>query len=236
MPFIQRLHRPAVRQMTQHLLASLFGTTLALFSSAAFALGEVDAATGIRAALDRGANVAIEKLGVSGGFLNNPSVHIPLPDSLRKARSVAKVLGMDKQFAELETSMNHAAELAVPQAKAVLVSAIKQMSVKDALSIVSGGEGSVTHYFRKTSAQTIHSKFLPIVSKATNKVGMKQRYDSLLAQGGKLGLVKDGQNLDSYVTNKAVDGLFLMIALEEKKIRQDPIGTGSAILKKVFGR
>ena len=200
-------------------------------------LGEKDAASGIRTALERGAGVAIEKLGVVGGFSNNPQVRIPLPESLKKAQKAAKILGMDKQFNELEASMNQAAEAAVPQARALLVSAVKQMSVKDALGIVSGGEGSATSYFRRVSGQAIHAKFMPIVVKATDKVGLKQRYNALAAQGSKLGLIKESQSsLDGYVTGKAVDGLFLMIAEEEKAIRKDPIGTGSAILRKVFGR
>jgi Protein of unknown function (DUF4197) len=200
-------------------------------------LGEKDAASGIRTALERGASVAIDRLGVTGGFSNNPQVRIPLPDSLKKAQKAAKFLGLDQQFNELESSMNQAAEAAVPQARALLVSAVKQMSVKDALGIVSGGEGSATNYFRRVSGQAIHAKFMPIVIKATDKVGLKQRYNSLAAQGSKLGLLKENQSsLDGYVTGKAVDGLFLMIAEEEKAIRKDPIGTGSAILRKVFGR
>lgn len=200
-------------------------------------LAEKDAASGVRAALDRGAAAAIDRLGVSGGFLNNPQVRIPLPDSLKKVQKAAKLLGMDKQFTELETSMNQAAEQAVPQARTLLVAAVKQMSVKDALGMVTGPEGSVTSYFRKTSASAIHTKFLPIVAKVTDKVGLKQRYNALAEQGSKLGLVKENQaSLDSYVTSKAVDGLFLMIAEEEKAIRRDPIGTGSAILRRVFSR
>jgi Protein of unknown function (DUF4197) len=209
-----------------------------LFVSPAMAqLGEKDAASGIRTALERGASVAVEKLGVAGGFSGNPKVHIPLPDSLKQVQKAAKLLGMDKQFNDLEASMNQAAEAAVPQARALLVSAVKQMSVKDALGIVSGGEGSATAYFRRASGTAIHAKFLPIVVKATDKVGLKQRYDHLAEQGSKLGLLKENQSsLDAYVTGKAVDGLFFMISEEEKAIRQDPIGTGSAILRKVFGR
>jgi Protein of unknown function (DUF4197) len=219
------------------LLGAAMSACIVFASPAGAQLVEKDAASGIRAALERGASVAIEKLGVSGGFSGNPKVHIPLPDSLKQVQKAAKMLGMDKQFSELEASMNQAAEAAVPQARALLVSAVKQMSVKDALGIVSGGEGSATAYFRKASGTAIHAKFLPIVVKATDKVGLKQRYDRLADQGGKLGLLKENQtSLDAYVTGKAVDGLFLMIAEEEKSIRQDPIGTGSAILRKVFGR
>ncbi len=219
------------------LLSVAVAATFWFTSPASAQLVEKDAASGIRTALERGASVAVEKLGVTGGFSGNPKVRIPLPDSLKQVQKAAKLMGMDKQFNELEASMNQAAEAAVPQARALLVSAVKQMSVKDALGIVSGGEGSATAYFRKASGTAIHAKFLPIVVKATDKVGLKQRYDRLAEQGSKLGLLKENQSsLDGYVTGKAVDGLFLMIAEEEKSIRQDPIGTGSAILRKVFGR
>jgi Protein of unknown function (DUF4197) len=212
------------------LVASMLASTVAFAQ-----LGEQDAASGIRAALERGSQAAVGKLSAAGGFLDNPTVKIPLPESLRTVRKGAKILGMDKQFSELEVSINRAAEAAVPEAKALLVGAVKQLSVKDALGIVRGGDDSVTQYFRKMTGTQISDKFLPIIAKMTDKAGVKQRYDGIAAQAGKLGLIKSNQaSLDKYVTTKAVDGLFIMIAQEERAIRQDPIGTGSALLRKVF--
>ncbi|HPU53811.1 MAG TPA: DUF4197 domain-containing protein [Burkholderiaceae bacterium] len=205
-------------------------------ASAQAALSEQDAATGIRAALEKGALAAVELLGVNDGFLGNPRVRIPLPDSLRKVRSAARVFGLDHEFEALEVGINRAAEAAVPQGKALLVEAARKVTVRDALDIVRGGDDSVTRYFRSSAGEQITARFLPIVSKSIGKLDLARKYDRLAGQAGRLGLVKEDQaTLDRYVTGKAVDGLFLVIADKERSLRADPIGSGSAILKKVFG-
>jgi hypothetical protein len=211
----------------------------ALLGKAGWAAGvsDADAASGIRAALERGAASAVDLLGKHDGFLGNPKVRIPLPKAMKDAAKVAKLIGQQKQVDELVTAMNRAAEAAVPEAKALLLSAAKSMSVDDARRIVSGGDDSVTKFFAAKTRKPLAEKFLPIVTRQTEKVDLAARYDALAAKAAGMGLVKgDEASVERYVTGKALDGLYLMIGEEEKKIRRDPIGTGSAILAKVFGK
>ena len=201
------------------------------------ALSNADAASGIRAALERGANAAVELLGRPDGFLGNPKVRIPLPGFLNDAAKVLKFTGQQKRVDELVTAMNRAAEAAVPEAKALLVSAVKSMSVGDARAVVTGGEGSVTRFFASKTRAPLGERFLPIVKRETAKVDLAARFNAVAGKAAGMGLVKgDDANIERYVTGKALDGLYLMIGEEEKKIRSDPVGTGSAILAKVFGR
>ncbi len=201
------------------------------------AVSQNDAATGIRAALERGAEAAVSLLGREGGFLDNPKVRIPLPGFLNDAAKLLRATGQRAKVDELVTAMNRAAEAAVPQARSLLVQAAKSVTAQDALAIVRGGETSVTEYFSGRTRDPLAGKFLPIVTQATQKVALADKYNALAGKAAGLGLLKGKDaNLQSYITGKALDGLFLMIGEEEKKIRRDPIGTGSAILSKVFGR
>jgi hypothetical protein len=197
---------------------------------------EVDAASGIRAALERGATSAVALLGKADGFAGNPLVRIPLPGFLNEIAKVAKYTGQQGKVDELVTAMNRAAEAAVPEAKTLLVNAVKGMSVSDAKRVLTGGEGSVTAFFAEKTRSALSTKFLPIVTKATDKVALAEKYNALAGKASGIGLLnKEDANIQQYVTGKTLDGLYLMIGEEEKKIRRDPIGTGSAILKKVFG-
>jgi hypothetical protein len=192
--------------------------------------------TGLKTALTQAAQVAVANLGKTDGFLGNAEVRIPLPGKLEKAQKTLKMLGLNKQSDELVTAMNRAAEAAVPEAKALLVDAVRQMSVTDAVGILTGGPDAATQYFRRTTTEKLTQRFLPIVGKATQKVQLAQRYNDVAGRLTQLGLVSEKDaNLDSYVTNKALDGLFLMMAKEEAAIRKDPMGQTSGILKKVFG-
>lgn len=209
---------------------------LGLGAGPAWALSEADAASGIRVALERGAVAAVNLLGRNDGFLGNPRVRIPLPEGLQDAARLLRRLGQQKKVDELVTAMNRAAEAAVPEARTLLVSAAKAISVDDALKIVKGGETSVTDYFVGKTREPLAVKFLPIVTRATEKVKLAARYNAVASRAAGLGLVKpEDANVQQYVTTKALDGLFLMIGEEEKKIRADPVKTGSAILRKVFG-
>ncbi len=199
-------------------------------------LSNADAASGLREALSRGADLAVSRLGVTDGFLGNPKVKIPLPDGLKQAEKAMKFMGQGDAFKELETSMNRAAEAAVAQARPILVNTVKGMSVSDAKGILTGGEDSVTRFFRQRSDGQLLEKFLPIVSKTTGQLGLARQYNSLAGKAQSLGLLKgDAASVETYVTRKAVDGLYTMVAEEEKTIRQNPLGTGSALLKRVFG-
>jgi hypothetical protein len=200
------------------------------------AANESDAAAGIRVALERGALAAVGQLGRADGFLKNPNVRIPLPGHLEDAAKLMRRLGQGKRVDELETAMNRAAEAAVPEAKSLFVSTAKAVTVDDALKIVKGGPTSVTDYFVGKTRTPLGERFLPIVTRSTEKVQLADRYNRVAAKAADLGLVKgDETNVQKYVTGKALDGLFFMIGEEEKKIRADPIKTGSAILRRVFG-
>jgi hypothetical protein len=202
----------------------------------ALALGETEAAAGVRAALERGAGSAVSLLGRPGGFLDNPQVRIPLPAALKSAATMLRAIGQQRRVDELVTAMNRAAEQAVPAAKPLLVNAVRTMSVDDAVKIVRGGDTSVTDFFAAKTRAQLGAKFLPIVTAETNKLALTAKYDAVAGKGVALGLVKaEDASVEQYVTRKALDGLFLMIGQEEKKIRADPVGSGSAILKAVFG-
>lgn len=222
------------RKFTSVLVSSTVLWALALDARAE--LSELDAASGIRAALERGAVSAVGLLGKADGFMGNPLVRIPLPGFLNEAAKLLKIIGQQQRVDELVTAMNRAAEAAVPEAKTLLVSAVKSMSVDDAKRILSGGDNSVTQFFADKTRVSLGVKFLPIVTKATDKVALADKYNAVAGKASGMGLLKkEDANIQQYVTGKALDGLYLMIGEEEKKIRQDPIGTGSAILKKVFG-
>jgi hypothetical protein len=195
-----------------------------------------DAINGLKEALTRGSHAAVARLGVENGFFGNDRVKIPLPPSLRRLEAVMRSIGMDAHADELVLRMNRAAEAAVPEARTLLVDAAKRMSVQDAKGILTGGEDAATQYFKRTTSEPLARRFQPIVRKAMRKVKLAEKYNEIAASGAKLGLVKEEDaQLDDYVTRKALDGLFVAIAEEEKKIRQNPADAASAILRKVFG-
>jgi Protein of unknown function (DUF4197) len=199
-------------------------------------LTEWDAATAVRLALERGAASAIALLGKTDGFLGNPKVRIPLPGYLNDAAKFLNAIGQGKRVDELTTSMNRAAEAAVPKARTLLVGTVKAMSVEDARHIISGGDNSVTTFFADKTRASLGTEFLPIVTQATEKVALADKYNRVASKAAGFGLVdKHDANIQQYVTDKALDGLYLMIGEEERKIRKNPVATGSAILKKVFG-
>jgi hypothetical protein len=200
------------------------------------AISSSDATAGLRAALEKGAVVAVGLLGRSDGFFGNSKVKIPLPESLARYESMMRRVGMGKYADELILTMNRAAEAAVPEAKRLLTDAVKNMSVQDAKRILTGGNTAGTAYFKSSTSEPLRLRFRPIVERATKKVKLAQAYEKYAQQGVQYGLIsKESADLDAYVTQKALDGLYFMIAEEEKKIRQDPVGAGSNIIKKVFG-
>jgi hypothetical protein len=199
-------------------------------------LSNADAVGGLKDALAQGSIAAVSKLGVENGFLGNDKVRIPLPDALKRVEGGLRLLGMQKQANELVTAMNRAAEQAVTEAKPLLLGAIKNMSVQDAKGILTGGDTAATEYFRNTTSSQLTAKFLPIVTKATAKVGLAGKYNDLAGKGAQLGLVDAKQaKIENYVTQKTLDGLFLMVAEQEKAIRKDPVGSATGMARKVFG-
>ena len=226
-----------MRRLFQPVFVLFFTLFAALAQAGALdAISSGDASAGVKEALNKGADYAVASLGKNGGFLGNDKVKIPLPGYLQKAESALRMFGMGKQADQLVETMNHAAENAVAVAKPVLAESIKKMSVQDAKGILTGGDDSVTQYFKRTSTDQLTAKFMPIVKKETGKLQLADQYNQFAGKAASAGLVdKKDADIDSYVTQKAMDGLFLMIAEEEKKLRANPVGAGSDLLKKVFG-
>lgn len=199
-------------------------------------LSNADASSGVKAALEKGAVAAIGLLGKPDGFLGNPRVRIGLPAHLDDAARLMRALGQGQRVDEFVTALNRAAEAAVPMGKDVLMQAVQRMTVTDAKNILTGGETSVTDFFSAKTREPLAAQFLPVVTRATERVYLAQKYNDFASKAGKFGLVKpQDASIEQYVTGKTLDGLYLVIAEEEKKIRQDPVGTGSQILQKVFG-
>lgn len=195
-----------------------------------------DASGGIKEALSKGADFAVSSLGKENGFMGNAKVKIALPDSLKRAEKALRLMGQGQQTDELIEAMNRAAEASVAEAKPILLASIKQMSVVDAKDILMGGQDSVTQYFKRTSTEPLTQKFKPIVRKFTQKVKLGEHYNKFAGKAASLGLIdKRDADLDGYVTQKSLDGLFLMIAEQERELRANPLGAASALLKKVFG-
>ncbi|MDT8990626.1 DUF4197 domain-containing protein [Curvibacter sp. APW13] len=226
------------RQFTQYSALFLIAGNVPLMAHA-LSLNELsnkDATAGLKLALDKGASAAVALLGAQDGFLGNDRVRIPLPGYLNDAAGLLRTLGQGRQVDELLTAMNRGAEAAVPKAKALLTRAVQAMTVDDAKGILAGGQTAVTDFFASKTRSGLGVEFLPIVTQATSKLGLAEKYNQVAGRGAELGLVKkEDANIQQYVTTKALDGLYWMIGEEEKKIRQNPVGYGSALLTKVFG-
>lgn len=218
------------------LTASCLGLTSRAHALSLGDLSNAQASQGLKLALEKGAMAAVKSLGQPNGFFGNDKVRIPLPGVLEEAAKLLRKLGQGARLDELIVAMNHAAETAVPLARDMLVGAVKTMNVQDAKKILTGGDNSVTLFFSDKTRQDLSRKFLPVVTKVTARVNLADKYNQLAGKAAGLGLLKGDQvSIEQYVTAKALDGLYFMIAEEEKKIRQDPVGTGSAVLQKVFG-
>lgn len=216
--------------------------------SAAAALPQDQVIQGLKEALNKGVQNAIAHLGHDGGFLTNAAVKIPIPDKLRSVEKGLRAARQDKLADEFIATMNHAAEQAVPEAATVFGDAVTSMSIDDAKSILAGSTNSATLYFQKKTRAALQQKFAPIVKAATDKAGVTSAYKNFIGKAGdytsSFGSIgafasnftkSDSLDVDAYVTNKALDGLFKMIAAEEVAIRQNPAARTSDLLQKVFG-
>lgn len=191
--------------------------------------------TAFKDALQQSATNAVALLGQQGGFLNNPQVRIPLPGPLAQGEKVLRMVGMGKQADQLEVAMNQAAEAAVPLATSLITTVIKQMSVSDAKGILMGGDDSATRYFQSKTEGTLYGKFLPIVTKKMKEVNLAQQYSALAGKVDSMGLLKSNNlKLENYVTQKALDGLYLTMAEQEKSFRQNPMQAGTNLAKRLF--
>ena len=203
---------------------------------------------GLKDALGKGLQQAVAGLGRDGGFLTNLDVKIPMPEKLQKVETGLRAINQQKLADDFVATMNHAAEQAVPEAAGVFADALKGMTIEDAKSILAGPNDAATQYFQKATQTNLYAKFQPIVQKATEKTGVTAAYKKVMAKAnigqslGSLGsalggsvLDKDSMDIDAYVTNKALDGLFKMVAAEEARIRQNPVARTTDMLQKVFG-
>lgn len=219
----------------------LRSVALLVICSAAWSLSlsdltNADASAGLRQALEQGANQAVSSLGKKDGFLLNKQVKIPLPPRLAKAEKLLRMAGMGAQADDLVLAMNRAAEAAVPEAKPLLLNAVKSMSVDDAKKILTGGDDSVTQFFKAKTSELLMLKFMPIVQKYTANADLAKKYNKVAGKGLALGLIKkEDADIDSYVARSALDGVYKIIGQEEKAIRADPAKAIGSLAKKVFG-
>ena len=205
------------------------------FAGSLFDLSDMDANSGLKAALEKGAVSAVAKLGAENGFLDNEEVKIRLPKALEKAQPLLQMTGHAHKLDELVVSMNRAAEMAVPMAKPLLINAVKSLTLTDAKNILTGGDTAVTDFFREKTSATLSVQFLPIVKRVTDRSDLSAKYNAAMSQVSMFSSKRQQVTVEDYVTQRAVDGLFKMIAEEEREIRRDPIGSGSKIISKVFG-
>ncbi len=210
------------------------------------ALSQEQMVGGLKEALGKGVERAVASLGRTNGFLANLNVKIPLPEKLQRVESVLRAAGQNQMADDFVTSMNRAAESAVPVAAVVFGDAIKQMSIADAKSILAGPEDAATQFFRRTTQTNLQAKFYPIVQKATDQVGVTAQYKAMMGKfaavdtvsslfGSKSATKLSTGDIDAYVTDKTMDGLFKLVAAEEKNIRANPLARTSDLLQKVFG-
>ena len=234
--------KPCSTRAARVLLGAVFAlaalaTAAPAAAGALDALSNADASGGLRAALGKGIDSAVSQLGAPGGFLDNEKLRIPLPPALEKADRALRMVGMSGEADDLKVAMNHAAESAVGDARPVLVSALKNMSITDAKGVLTGGDGAATEYFKRTTGDSLRERMKPIVQAATARVKLGAIYDRYAGKASEFGLVsKDEVNLDDFVTSKALDGLFSVIADEERSIRANPLAAGNALIKKVFSQ
>lgn len=188
-------------------------------------------------ALALGVQRAIELLGREGGYLHDPLVHIPVPEKLAKLEELARKFGQDKYADRFIASMNKAAERAVPETSRILLDSIKSLNVEDARAIVTGDKNAATEYFRRSGSERLREAIRPLVSEAMEQTRVTRHYKKFVKKTAFLSAYVDTSalDLDDYVTEKALDGLFLKLAEEEARIRSDPVARGTDILKSVFG-
>jgi hypothetical protein len=200
----------------------------------ALSTSEINA--GLKEALTRGADAAVAQLGQKDGFFGNAALKIPLPPSLQKAEKAMRMFGMGRQADELVLSMNRAAEAAVPEARTLLVDAVRAMTLEDARGILTGGKTSATDFFRRKTEATLTERFGPIVKATTDKVGLAQQYNQYAGTAAQFNLIdKQQASVEQYVTQQALDRLYTVIGEKEAALRANPMQAGSDLLKKVFG-
>lgn len=202
--------------------------------------GSADDATtvsGLKEALSIGTENAVKNVSQPDGYLGNKMIKILMPEKIQKVADVLKMAGYQQQVDDFIMSMNRAAEKAAPQATSYFVDAIKEMTFEDATKILNGGNTAATQFFKNKTQDKLYASFKPIISTSMSEVGVTRSYKAMMGQYESLPFMgKEAMDLDHYVTNKSLDGLFYMIGQEEKKIRTDPAARVTDLLKSVFGK
>lgn len=200
-------------------------------------LGEAEIVAGLKEALQVGTRRAVKLLGTKGGYLDDLQVRIPVPEALHKVERTLRDFGQDQVVDDFIGTLNRAAERAAPEAVDIFVDVISSMTLEDARNILNGPDDAATQFFRKRSEVRLGKKFRPVIEQATARVGVTSAYKDMLRRAGPLASLidKDAQDLDGYITARALDGLFLKLAAEEKLIRENPAARTTELLRKVFG-
>lgn len=197
---------------------------------------EAEAADAIKQALINGTDKGVSTVSVIDGYFMNPEIKIPFPPEAVTIETKLRSVGLGKQVDKAVLSINRAAEDAAKEAKPIFVSAIKGMSITDAIQIVTGKENAATEYLKKTTTSELKAKFEPVIQNSLNKVNATRYWSDVMNTYNKIPLVqKMNPDLTAYVTDRAIEGLFVMIAKEELRIRKDPVARTTDLLKKVFG-
>lgn len=206
------------------------------FAAGIDALSDEEVVDGLKQALTQSVNAAVDRLGVANGFLENPKVKIPLPGALQKVEGVMRTLGASKHVDGLIVTMNRVAEVAVAEARMLMVDSVEKMPVENVRKILDDGGDAATRYFRTVTSEELAQEFPAIVKNATSQVDLAKKYNDFVRKGGKFGVVAEKYaNIEGYVAQKTLDGIYLMMAEEERIIRQDPMGQDNRTLQKVFG-
>ncbi len=208
-----------------------------ILESTPSSLSSEQASSGLKDALSRGITTAVSETGRPGGFENNPAIKITMPDKLSSVEKGLRGIGMGSQVDGFEHSMNAAAEQAAPAAKPIFMEALKSMSFADARQIVAGDNTAGTEYFKRTTSTQVSDAFRPIIEKAMSDTGVTEKFGALMGAAPRLPFGKSPTfDINAYVLEKSVDGLFTMMGKEEKQIRTNPAAQVTPLLKSVFGR
>jgi hypothetical protein len=199
-------------------------------------LTTAEVADGLKEALIKGTSTGSDQASQLDGYFKNPQIKIPLPPELQKIESKLRSIGLGDQVEKFVLTLNRGAEDAAREAKPIFISAVKQMTVQDAWGILKGSDNAATEYLKRTTSAQLREKFKPVIANSLNKVSATKYYTDIVTTYNKIPLVeKVNPDLNDYATTKAMDGLFLLIAGEEKKIRENPLERTTELLKKVFG-
>lgn len=192
--------------------------------------------SGLKEALINGISKGSDLVSQMDGYFKNPEIKIPFPPEVKKVENTLRDIGLGGEVDKFVMTLNRGAEDAAKEAKPIFIAAIKSMTIEDAWAILKGQDNAATEYLRKTTSGQLREKFKPVIQNSLNKVNATKYYGDLVSRYNKIPLVdKVNPNLDDYATDKAIDGLFVMIAKEEKNIRQDPVARTTELLKRVFG-